>query len=47
MAIILMMAEMSKTEISAKIIKRKKVKGFIIRITPKAFQGKVFPFNQT
>ena len=35
---ILMMAKMSKTEISAKIPKRKKSKVFIIRITPKAFQ---------
>ena len=34
---ILMMAKMSKTEISVKILKRKK-KVFIIRITPKAFQ---------
>ena len=35
---ILKMAKMSKTEISAKIQKRKKIKVFIIRITPKAFQ---------
>ena len=35
---ILMMAKMSKTEISAKILKRKKIKVFIIGITPKAFQ---------
>ena len=35
---ILMMAKMSKTEIYAKILKRKKIKVFIIRITPKAFQ---------
>ena len=34
----LMMAKMSKTEISAKILKRKKIKVIIIRITPKAFQ---------
>ena len=33
-----MMAKMSKTEISAKILKRKTIKVFIIRITPKAFQ---------
>ena len=31
-------AKMSRTEISAKILKRKKIKVFIIRITPKAFQ---------
>ena len=31
-------AKMSKTEISAKILKRKKIKFFIIRITLKAFQ---------
>ena len=35
---LLMMAKMSKTEISAKILKREKIKVFIIRITPKAFQ---------
>ena len=35
---ILMMAKMSKTEISAKILKRKKIKVFIIRITLKAFK---------
>ena len=35
---ILMMAKMSKKEISAKIQKREKIKVFIIRITPKAFQ---------
>ena len=35
---ILMMAKMSNTEISAKILTRKKIKIFIIRITPKAFQ---------
>ena len=35
---ILMMAKVSKTEISAKILKRKKIKVFIIRITPKDFQ---------
>ena len=35
---ILMMAKMSKTEIYAKILKRKKIKLFFIRITPKAFQ---------
>ena len=33
-----MMAKLSKTEIYAKIQKRKKIKVFIIRITPKAFQ---------
>ena len=33
-----MMAKMSRTEISAKILKRKKIEVFIIRITPKAFQ---------
>ena len=32
------MAKMSRTEISAKILKRKKIKVFIIRIKPKAFQ---------
>ena len=35
---ILMMVKMSRTEISAKILKLKKIKVFIIRITPKAFQ---------
>ena len=35
---ILMMAKMSRKEISAKILKRKKSKFFIIRITAKAFQ---------
>ena len=35
---ILMMDKMSKTEIAAKIQKREKIKVFIIRITPKAFQ---------
>ena len=40
---------MSKTEISAKILKRKKIKVFIIRITPKAFQltARVRSFIQT
>ena len=33
-----MISKMSKTELSAKILKRKKIKVFIIRITPKAFQ---------
>ena len=36
---ILMMAKMSKTEIYAKILKREKIKVFIIRITPKAFNS--------
>ena len=46
---ILIMAKISKTEISAKILKRKKSKVFIIRIRPKAFQlaARVFPSNQT
>ena len=35
---ILMMSKMSKTEIYAKILNRKKIKICIIRITPKAFQ---------
>ena len=35
---ILMMAKMSKTEIFAKILERKKIKVFINRITPKAIQ---------
>ena len=35
---ILMMAKVSKTEITAKKLKRKEIKVFIIRITPKAFQ---------
>ena len=35
---ILMMAKISKTEINAKKLKRKEIKVFIIRITPKAFQ---------
>ena len=43
---ILMMAKMSKTEISTKILKRKKKQVFIIRITAPV-QGKVFPLNQT
>ena len=34
---ILMMAKMSKTKIYAKILRHKKIKVFIIRITPKAF----------
>ena len=33
-----MMSKMSKTEIYAKILNRKKIEVFIIRITPKAFQ---------
>ena len=33
-----MMAKISKTEISAKILKRQKIKVFVIRITLKAFQ---------
>ena len=34
--------------VSAKILKRKKIKVFIIRITPQALgQGKVFPLSQT
>ena len=43
------MAKISKTEISAKILKRKKIKVFIIRITPKAFQltARVRSFIQT
>ena len=32
------MAKVDKTEISAKILKRKKIQVIIIRITPKAFQ---------
>ena len=35
---ILMMTKMSRTEISDKIVKCKKIKVFIIRLTPKAFQ---------
>ena len=35
---ILMIAKMNKTEISAKIMKREKIKVFIIRIAPEAFQ---------
>ena len=35
---ILMMAKISETEKSAQIVKHKKIKVFIIRITPKAFQ---------
>ena len=35
---ILMMSKMRKAEISAKIMKRKKINVFIIRIKPKAFQ---------
>ena len=35
---ILMMSKISKTEIYAKILNRKKIEVFIIRITPKAFQ---------
>ena len=35
---ILMIAKMNKTEISAKIPKRKKINVFIIRITPKTNQ---------
>ena len=35
---ILMMSKISKTEIYAKILNRKKIEVFIIRITPIAFQ---------
>ena len=34
---IFMMATMSKTEIFAEIMKRKKIKVFIVKITPKVF----------
>ena len=48
---ILMMAKMSKTEISAKILKRKKNYSFYYRNHTKSFsahsQSKVFPLNQT
>ena len=39
--ITMMMAKMSKTGISAKILKGKKIKNFIIRITPKSFSAHV------
>ena len=43
--------KINKTEISVKILKRKKNKVFIISITQKNYsahlQGKVFPLNQT
>ena len=42
-----MIAKMNKTEISTKILKRKKIEVFIIGITPKTNQGMVFPLNQT
>ena len=45
------MAKMSKTEISAKIQKRKKKQSFYYQNHTKSFsahgQGKVFPLNQT
>ena len=47
-----MIAKMNKTEISAKMLKRKKIKVFIIGITPENksvlhVQGEVFLVNQT
>ena len=45
------MAKMSRTEISAKILKRKKNQSFYYQNHTKSFldhgQGKVFPLNQT
>ena len=44
------MAKMRKTEISAKILKRKKIKVYYQNNTksfPAHVQGKVFPLNQT
>ena len=42
-----MIAKMNITEISDKSRKNKKIKAFIIRITPKTnVQGKVFPLKQ-